>query len=413
MLRFFMKLYKVLLLLGILNFTNVCVPDFLDLKKSKDDNNLLLLALALSQGSGWVWNLPPGFPIPTVPSENPMSQAKVDLGKFLFYDSKLSANESMACSSCHFQNLAFSDGKTTPSGITSEAHPRNAQQLSNAAYHPRLTWSNPLLKTLEQQARVPMFSLAPPELGLANEDYLGKLKSDSNYQKLFSAAFGNGDSAVTEQNVRFSLASFQRTMISGYSPYDKATNGNRSAMSASATRGASIFNGEVAECFHCHGGFNFTDTTLHTKQTSEEFAYHNNGTHTQAEYLALPINKRGLEEITLLASDQGKFRAPSLRNVGVTFPYMHDGSIMCDDSANPGHPTGVASGATLETCARNALGKVIDQYVAGGKGHPNVDTTLIRPFSLQPSEKTDLINFLLALTDSEFLTDSKFSNPFQ
>lgn len=381
---------------------------------SKDKNNdidLLLLAGILNT-SDWVWVLPPGFPTPQVPAENPMTKAKVALGRHLFYEKKLSGDESMSCSSCHFQSLAFSDGKDLPKGITNETHPRNSQHLTNVAYNTKLTWANTQMTSLEVQSRVPLFGETPIELGLTNNDYLTKLKNDSAYQRLFVAAFGNADTAVNEQNVRFALSSFQRSMISGWSPFDKAKEGDRSGYSASASRGSNFFNGETAECFHCHGGFNFTDTNLHTGQSQSEFAYHNNGTHTKAYFDALPIAKQGLKEITLQESDQGKFKAPSLRNVGLTFPYMHDGSIMCDNSANPNHATGLANGATRETCARNALAKVITQYANGGNGHPNVDTGLIRPFTIQPSEKEDLINFLLSLTDQQFINDPQFSNPF-
>ncbi|MCZ8238841.1 MAG: di-heme enzyme [Leptospiraceae bacterium] len=380
--------------------------------KDKDNNNLLLLAALAGIKSEYVWDLPPGFPTPRVPSENPMSQAKVNLGRHLFFEKRLSGDESKSCSSCHFQSLAFSDGRSLPSGITGQVHPRNSQHLSNVAYNTRLTWNNPNMINLEVQSRVPLFGSNPIELGLTGEAYLGKLKSDSVYVDLFDKAFGGGESSITEQSVRFALASFQRTMISGYSPFDSFLNGNRTAISASAARGSNFFNGEVAECFHCHGGFNFTDTAFHNSQTVAEVFYHNNGTHTAAYYNGLgDIHKEGLKEVTGLNSDQGKFRAPSLRNVGVTFPYMHDGSIMCDNANNPK----ITSGKTIEDCARDALGKVIDQYASGGVApvHSNVDTSLIRSFAIQPQEKQDLINFLLSLTDQRFLSDPKFSNPRQ
>jgi cytochrome c peroxidase len=402
---------KLILCSILLLFSNCTILETLGLKKEKSDSNDLVLILAgiASMNKGYDWDLPPGFPVPKVPSDNPMSQAKVDLGRHLFYEVKLSQNEAMSCASCHFQNLAFADGKDLPSGITGMVHPRNAQHLSNVAYNTRLTWSNPNMITLEVQARGPMFGIAPIELGLSNNNYLEKLKAIPNYVTLFNNAFGGGAEGVTEQNTRYALASFQRSMISGRSPYDKYINGDKTAISASAARGLNFFNGEVAECFHCHGGFNFTDTSRHSTQSVEEFAYHNNGTMTQAEYDALASEKQGLKDVTGLQSDQGKFKAPSLRNIGVTYPYMHAGNIMCADANNPNK----TAGKTIEDCARDALGKVVDQYVAGGKAtiHPNVDTSLIRPFAIQPQEKTDLINFLLTLTDSEFLSNPKFSKP--
>jgi len=382
-------------------------------KEGLDLPLLTFLSLTLNN-SAYQWNLPTGFPTPKVPVENPMSQAKADLGRFLFYDKRLSGNDSMSCSSCHLQELAFSDGKTFPSGITGDIHPRNSQQLVNVAYAPRLTWANPLQRSLEAQSRVPLFGESPIELGLTNDSYLSKLQNDSRYPALFRTAFPNDANPVSEQNLRFALASFQRTLISGNSRADQAIYQKKSsALNASELRGLSFFNGETAECFHCHGGFNFTDTVLHNQTVFEEVFYHNNGTRTKAFLDAQPIAKQGLKEITGQDSDQGKFKAPSLRNVGVTFPYMHDGSIMCDDATNPNKPSGVAQGATKESCARNALIKIIEQYSRGGNGHPNVDVTLIRPFSITDQEKQDLVNFLMTLTDEEFLKNSNFSNPFR
>ncbi|MCG6146927.1 di-heme enzyme [Leptospira levettii] len=377
-------------------------------KKESNDNMLLAAIGILATASDWVWDLPPGFPVPNVPSDNPMSRAKVELGRHLFNEKILSGDESMSCGSCHIQSLAFADGKDFPTGITNVAHPRNSQHLSNVAYMPRLTWSNPRMTSLEIQARAPMFGESPIELGLSSNVFLDKLRAKSIYQTLFRNAYGNAESAVNEQNVRFAIASFQRSLISGNSKYDQyAFRNNKSALNASEIRGMNLFNGEVAECFHCHGGFNFTDTSFHGG-AKEEFFYHSNGIHDDAYYAGVPSNKRGLFDLTGLASDTGKFRAPSLRNIGVTYPYMHDGSFMCDNANNPN----ITIGKTKADCARDALGKVIDHYASGGQNHTPKDITLIRSFSIQPAEKENLINFLLALTDEEFLTNPKFASPF-
>ncbi|XDD46148.1 MbnH family di-heme enzyme [Leptospira sp. WS39.C2] len=383
----------------------------LPFQKEETNNDLLLAAIGiLATASDWVWDLPPGFPVPNVPAENPMTKAKVELGRHLFNEKILSENETMSCGSCHIQSLAFSDGKDFPLGITSEVHPRNSQHLSNVAYLPRLTWNNPKMTNLEIQARVPMFGENPIELGLSSNVFLDKLKSKSIYKTLFTNAYGNADAAVSEQNVRFALASFQRSLISGNSRYDQYTfRNNKSALNASEIRGMNLFNGEVAECFHCHGGFNFTDTSFHGG-AQEEFFYHSNGIHDDAYYAARPSNKRGLFDLTGNASDTGKFRAPSLRNIGVTYPYMHDGSFMCDDANNPDKPAG--AGKTKTDCARDALTKVVDHYRSGGQNHTVKDSALIRAFSIADSERNDMVNFLLALTDEEFLTNPKFASPF-
>ncbi|MGV3666806.1 MAG: MbnH family di-heme enzyme [Leptospira bouyouniensis] len=381
----------------------------LPFQKKESNDNLMLAALGiLASASDWVWDLPPGFPVPNVPAENPMSKAKVELGRHLFNEKALSGNDTMSCGSCHIQSLAFADGKDFPSGITSEVHPRNSQHLSNVAYLPRLTWNNPRMTSLEVQARVPMFGENPIELGISSNSFIDKLKSKELYRTLFTNAFGNADAAVNEQNVRFAIASFQRSMISGNSKYDQyAFRNNKSALNASEIRGLNLFNGEVAECFHCHGGFNFTDTSFHGG-SPEEFFYHSNGIHDDAYYAGVPSNKRGLYDLTGIASDTGKFRAPSLRNIGVTYPYMHDGSFMCDNANNPN----ITIGKTKTDCARDALTKVVDHYRSGGQNHSAKDSTLIRAFTITNSQRDDMVNFLLSLTDEEFLTNPKFASPF-
>lgn len=408
------KIYSnFIIFVSIISIFLNCNPNEMFGKKNDSNLDFYLLAILNSNRSDWVWDLPPGFPVPNVPADNPMSKAKVELGRHLFFERRLSGNESMSCGSCHFQSLAFSDGRTLPRGITNEEHPRNSQHLSNVAYATRLTWNNPLMVNLEVQSRVPLFGENPVELGLTDGSYLEKLKSDELYRRLFTNAYGNSDSMVTEQNVRFALASFQRSMISGWSDFDKIKNRRQVNLSQtqiqSISRGNSFFNSETAECFHCHGGFNFTDTNLHSGQVEAELAYHNNGTHPKTYYDSLPLKKQGLREITNQETDQGKFKAPSLRNVGLTFPYMHDGSIMCDNSENPN----ITSGKTHEDCARNALGKVLDQYASGAAVHPAKDGTLIRPFSMNAQDKEDMLNFLMALTDRDFTSDPRFSNPFR
>ncbi|HNI96370.1 MAG TPA: di-heme enzyme [Leptospiraceae bacterium] len=391
-------------------FSLPVIFSFCSVKSSDSEKNkkFLIGAGILASMSGYNWNLPAGFPVPSVPAENPMTDAKVKLGRFLFYEKKLSGNETQSCGSCHLQSIAFADGKPVGVGSTGQSHTRNAQHLSNAAYHTRITWSNNTLKTLEAQARVPMFGISPVELGLSGDAYLTKLKSDSRYKELFAAAFGAGDDAYSEQNVRFSIASFIRSMISGNSAYDKyAYQKKTDALTASQIRGLNIFFGETAECFHCHGGFNFTDTSTHSTASVAEFAYHDNGNRSLTEYNSFPDNKKGLYEITLNTTDIGRFRAPSLRNVALTYPYFHDGSVDC--SAGNKGTVGVYS----DDCATEALGKIVDHYMSGGKSPSNKDGTLIRPFSLSTQEKTDLINFLKSLTDDDFIKNKNLSDPFK
>lgn len=423
-----MKLVTTLSLIFILSFVSC--------KKENSQNTLLLLAL-LPQTSSYEWNLPKGFPIPRVPANNPMTKEKVELGRFLFYDTKLSGNNTMSCASCHLQELAFADGKVTPSGITNEFHTRNAQSLTNVAYNVRQTWVNILHVDLEQQARDPLFGESPIELGLhiTEEEIRAKLKQDPIYPEMFRKAFPEAE-PITITNIIKAIAAFQRTLISGNSPFDKfAYQGQKDALSPSAKRGFQFFSSEVAECFHCHDGVNFNDSTFHENTSAViEPMYHNNALYNIPN-TGNPLTNLGLMSVTGNPNHRGGFKTPTLRNLLYTYPYMHDGSISCDDDKNPFHPLGKANGATNETCARQALGRVLDHYsrggnnstceafpVPGGAKNPNypclsntpqatVDTTLIRPFPMSAQEKEDLINFLLSLSDEEFTKDSRFSDP--
>lgn len=357
-------------------------------KNSGSEGILLLLGTSTFEGTPYIWDLPAGFPTPKVPNDNPITMEKVELGKFLFYDTRLSENETQSCGSCHKQEDAFTDGLPVSVGSTGQSHPRNAQHLSNVAYNLRQTWANPLLKKLEDQARVPMFGDNPVELGMKDREdlLLERLENDPDYVSKFKAAFPSGQNPFSILNITKALSSFQRTLISGNSAYDRYQAGDTSALSASAIRGKNLFFGERAECFHCHGGFNFTDTVLHTGTVFEEITFHNNGLDSSS--FASPNG--GLYEFTFQESDRGKFRAPSLRNVELTAPYMHDGSIP-------------------------DLLSVINHYVNGGTGNgttnPNRDV-FVRNFSLSESEKQDLVEFLKSLTDTDFTTNPKFQDPF-
>ncbi|RHX84456.1 MbnH family di-heme enzyme [Leptospira stimsonii] len=373
-------------------------------KKKGSKNDEALLLLLLPQNS-YVWNLPNGFPVPLVPASNPMTQEKVDLGRFLFFDKRLSGNQTQSCGSCHKQANAYTDGLVTAVGSTGNVHPRNSQGIINVAYNLRQTWVNPNLRNLEDQMLVPIFGEHPVELGLANKEneMLERLRSDNRYQTMFANAFPGGDPFSTS-NVVKAIASFERTLISGRSPYDKYLyDGDISALGnstqrASILRGAQIFSSEKGECFHCHGGFNFSTTSVHVGTVTEEVSFHNNGLYNIGGNGSYPTGNQGLFEFTGLASDKGKFRAPSIRNVELTAPYMHDGSI-------------------------DTLENVVEHYNNGGRNittGPNAGDGRINPnknnfvfaIGLTAGEKTDLVNFLKSLTDTEFVTNAKNSDPF-
>ena len=229
--------------------------------------------------AGWRWTVPSGFPQPRDDPANPMTAAKVELGRYLFYDPRLSANGTQSCSSCHQQARAFTDGLPVAIGSTGDHHPRNTQSLVNVVYQPTLTWANPSLLRLEKQMEVPLFIEHPIELGLNDsnkEAVMARFRNDSQYQTLFRQAFPADSNPVTLGNVVAAIGSFQRSIISAESRYDHYLQG-KTTLNASETRGMNLFFSEKAECFHCHGGFNFTDQSVHAAAGSVPTPFHNTG----------------------------------------------------------------------------------------------------------------------------------------
>jgi cytochrome c peroxidase len=335
-----------------------------------------------------------------IPADNPFTREKAELGRFLFYDRRLSGNQTQSCGSCHRQSLAFTDGRAVSTGSTGDMTPRGSMSLVNVGYAVTLTWANPSLRQLERQALVPMFGERPVELGLAGMEaaMLARLRADARYPGMFRAAFpGQGD-PVTLDNVTKAIATFERAILSADSPYDRYQQGDRNALSASAKRGMDLYFGERLECFHCHGGFNLTDAVVTAATRIEETPFHNTGLYNLDGMGAYPADNTGVHDITHNASDMGRFRAPTLRNIALTAPYMHDGSI-----------------ATLEGA--------IDHYAAGGRtiaSGPNAGvgsssplrSEFVRGFILDPREKADVVEFLRALTDESLLRDPRFADPF-
>lgn len=348
------------------------------------------------------WNLPQGFPEPRVPEDNPMSAAKVELGRHLFFDTRLSENRMQSCGSCHEQDRAFTDGRAVSIGSTGDSTPRGAMSITNSVYNFTQTWANPALTRLEDQALVPLFGEHPIELGLAGreEQLVTRLRTeDPRYLTLFRNAFPENSEPFTLNNAVRAIASFERSLLSGNSPVDRFLNrGETQALSESAQRGLTLFNSERLECFHCHGGFNFSGEVNHARNLLAEQQYQNNGLYNIDGRGGYPAPNRGLFESTHDPRDMGRFKPPTLRNIEMSAPYMHDGSL-----------------ATLED--------VIAHYARGGReilsgpnagdGHESpVKSTFLHGFTLSESEQADLLAFLRALTDQEFLHDRRFASPW-
>ncbi len=374
-----------------------------------------------AQKANYPWPIIKGFPKPQVPNDNPMSIAKVSLGRALFYDNNLSANQQQSCATCHIQKYAFAEPLVVSIGSTGEKLRRNAPALVNIAYNKTLTWAHDGLTSIEQQLLLPMFGENPVELGITNHEVEVLQRFNTlQYQALFQQAFPEYYQfkksvfvkGSTEKNtmvksgsesldlikldhISKALASFVRSLISLQSPFDDyAYAANDDAISAAALRGMNLFFSEKLECHHCHGGFNFTQSTSHEKQLIDRRPFHNTGLYNVKPNINIDI---GLAEISTLAEDNGRFRAPTLRNIAVSAPYMHDGSI-----------------ATLT--------EVLDFYAAGGRnitegkykgdGRKNpLKSQFVKGFDMTEQDKADLLAFLHTLTDKRFLTNPEFAMP--
>jgi cytochrome c peroxidase len=271
--------------------------------------------------------------------------------------------------------------------------------LVNVAYDATYTWAHSGITTLEQHVLLPLFGEAPIEMGAAGHEaeILARLRADETYTELFSRAFGRD--TVTFDNITKALASFVRTLISFDSPFDRyAYYGDDAALSESALRGMNLFMSERLECAHCHAGFNFSQFVTHQNTIAADTAFHVTGLYPDSPAFIRGADY-GLSAVTGNREDRDRFKAPTLRNIAASAPYMHDGSL-----------------ATLND--------VLDFYAAGGRVvadgprtgdgrvHPG-KSPFIKGFTLTAEERADVLAFLEALTDRRFLKDPRLSDPFR
>lgn len=346
--------------------------------------------------------IPDYLEVPAIPSFNPPTVAKIALGRRLFYDRRLSGNQTLACAGCHDQQLGFADGKLRPTGSTGSTLRRNSPGLANAVYHSTFTWANNGLRSLEDQLEVPIRGDDPVELGVSDRntaEVMARFDGEGAYARMFADAFPDSSSGATVEKISFALASFCRTLVSADSPYDRYLRGDKSAISESARRGATLFNGERLECFHCHSGVNLTVSYRDFESTEDtvRYPFFNNGLYNVDGLGGYPPLDQGLYDLTFKPNDHGRFRPPSLRNVGVTAPYMHDGSI-----------------ATLADVVHHyaAGGRLIESGPFAGDGRLSpLKSGLVRGFQITEEEVADVVAFLESLTDPGFLTNPAFSDP--
>ncbi|MCX7744891.1 MAG: cytochrome-c peroxidase [Flavobacteriales bacterium] len=302
----------------------------------------------------YILDIPDAFPEMPIPSHNPLTVEKVELGRKLFFDPILSVDSTISCASCHIPQIAFADHEPQAKGIHGKIGMRNTPTLYNIGYAPYLFMEGKV-PDLETQVIAPVQH--EEEMGLNLRDLLKRLEKHPYYKKQFQLAFGE---KPTPGNFVRALACFERTLISGNSSYDQYINGDTNALTAQQKLGMELFFSERLQCSKCHGGFNFTN-----------YGFENIGLYVHYEDI-------GLARATADTNDIGKFKVPTLRNISITYPYMHNGSLQ-------------------------TLNDVIEFYNEGGKKNPN-KSSLIKPLKLSEAEKKALISFLESLTEEQAYT---------
>jgi len=280
-----------------------------------------------------------------------MSAAKVTLGRRLFFENSLSVTGQYSCATCHQPSKAFTDGRKLAVGATGDPTPTNAMSLTNVAYNVSFGWSNPSVRSLEDQMRQPMLNDHPVEMGLKGREsaVVATLLADAGWRSAFTAAFPEANGPFNFDQLIKAIAAFERTLISGHSPFDEYVfNGKHDALTVEAKRGMALFYSERLGCGSCHSGFNFSGAWRDALGATAEPSFANNGVGTTP------------------------MRVPTLRNVALTAPYMHDGSL-----------------STLEA--------VLDHYQHAGPP--------LRAFTLTKAEQHELIAFLQSLTDPTFTAE--------
>lgn len=334
------------------------------------------------EGDSYVLSLPPGVLEPVIPENNPLTKEKIALGRNLYFDKRLSADDTISCATCHDPQKGFADGRAVAVGIKGQKGPRNSPTVLNAAFFDTQFWDGRAL-TLEDQAKQPIVN--PKEMGMPSHDALvEKISNIPGYRTSFKTVFGTDK--ITIDHIVTAIASFERTLISFNAPFDRFIAGKNDAISDSAQRGWKLFQGK-ARCITCHE-FNrsypfFTNNKFHNvgvAMKGEDFGSLARKAASSGADPSLLAQEEASAElgrylVTKEPKDIGAFKTSGLRNIALTAPYMHDGSEL-----------------TLES--------VIEFYNKGGVSNPNLDGG-IRPLNLTEDEKKDLVEFMKSLTSDD------------
>jgi len=337
---------------------------------------------------------------PSSVAEEPDAEVyKVELGRHLFYERRLSLEENRSCGLCHEAALGFTDGFVRAVGTTDALHPRNTLTLTNVGRRESLTWVSGAPESLEEQLLVPLLGEHPVEMGMADviDEVVDAFRNDAVYRELFPSAFPEEPEPFTVARLAEAIAAFERTLVSETAPFDRYVDGDSDAVDESARRGLDLFFSHRLRCGGCHAGPDLDQPTEDGTVVARH-GWFNTGLYDVDGQGAYPDHGHGRFEVTGLEEDMGRFRTPTLRNVELTGPYYHDGS-----------------GATLAD--------VIANYAAGGRhvisgpnpgdGRDNPHKSdLVRGFEISEQEALDLEAFLRSLTDWEMIEDPAFADPW-
>lgn len=328
---------------------------------------LFLLGAPVSAGE---WVAPAGFPPPLIPTDNPMSLARIELGRKLFYETDLSISRSVSCGTCHVQSRGFGSDQHPARGANGDKLARRVLPLVNLAWRQRFGWADPTIDSLEAQMLRPMFGEHPVEMGFGLDQAaaLSRLER-KEYAGRFAKAFPGEINPITPDNIVRAIAAFERTLVSAGSVYDLWVFKDVRPHEA-VVQGFKLFHSEELGCGGCHSGINFNADFNRKPGASTMELWHNTG---------VPTTDPGLFAVTGDATDHGKFKIPGLRNVACTAPYMHNGKFQ-------------------------SLSEVIDHYAKG-------PAPGLRAFDISAQDRDYLIAFLHALTDETFLRAAQYADP--
>ncbi|MFT3846736.1 MAG: cytochrome c peroxidase [Lacibacter sp.] len=314
-------------------------------------------------------------------SLNFLTKDKAELGRYLFYDKRLSINKTKSCASCHDPRFAFTDTYRRSVGAYGDLTMFNSPPLFNLAFNRYFTYADSSLHTPEQQIKNPMFADSPVELGWKNNEalLLKRLREDSLYRSLFSRAFPGVDEKelFTVKHVQFAISSFTKTILSFNSRYDDYVyRGKKTALDSGEVRGMLLFQSSRLKCNQCHSGVNLNEPVI------------SGSPHFNTGFFTDTAVHKGVAMNTKNDSDAGKYKTPTLRNLAFTSPYFHDGSV-------------------------ESLQEVVSMFANGNLSKDQNKHPFIQGFNLNLQERNDLIRFLLCLTDSTILHKPQYQNPWE